>query len=109
MVILAVLSLALWLGVAAQLFWVAPQARRVFEEFQMQIPWLTRQVVHEFWWVAPACLVAGLVISLTARSHGVWFLLMVVLPLILNILVCLSLYLPYKELLESLGPAVPKV
>ena len=91
-----VLSLLLWLAVVGQLVFFVP----IIEGFKMKLPWQTELVVNESLWAVPAITIAAFVacVVLGKRSRWAWPFLLILLPLILNVLVCVSFYLPLMEL-----------
>jgi hypothetical protein len=106
--VLAFFSLALWLAVAFQLVFIAPRFEKLFADFSLKIPWATERVIFDAWWIAPACLVASLLLCVARPSRWTGLILLVVLPLLINVLIITSLYLPYAALVEGLGGNAPK-
>lgn len=100
-----VVSFLLWLPVVAQLVFVVPRFERTFGEFKMKLPLLTELVIHHSRWAVPAIAIAALLvcISLGRRSRWPWLVLLFLLPLVINVLIGVSLYFPYMELLDGLG------
>ena len=113
-IVFVTLALIFWVGVFGQLVIVAPRIMKLLIEFRMRIPYATALVViHPGWvialfalWVAVA--VVGM-IFLRGRWRSVCLFLWMMAPLILNLFVGLSLYLPYRELLEGLNGNGPKL
>jgi cytochrome bd-type quinol oxidase subunit 2 len=97
------LSMLLWLTVVGQLVFLVPRMERLFGEFKM--PLLTEWVIHDSRWAVPAVTIATLLvcIALGKRSRWAWPFLLILLPLIINVLVGVSLYFPYMELVEGHG------
>ena len=106
--VLAFFSLALWLAVAFQFVFIAPRFEKLFADFKLKIPWATERVIFDGWWIAPACLVAALLLCVARQSRWTGIILLVVLPLVINLLIIMSLYLPYAALVEGLGGNAPK-
>jgi ABC-type polysaccharide/polyol phosphate export permease len=105
MVVFGLLSLFLWLAVVAQLVFIVPSLERLSGEFRMKMPLLTELVIHGSRWAVPTITVAVLLvcIGLGRRSPWPWLFLLFLLPLVINLLVGVSLYSPYMELMEGLG------
>jgi hypothetical protein len=106
--VLTVFSLPLWLAVAFQIVFIAPRFEKLFADFKMKIPLATELVIFDGWWIAPACLVAALLLCVARQSRWTGLILLVVLPLVINVLIITSLYLPYAALVEGLGGNAPK-
>src|SRR5262245_37977636 len=98
-ILLILAPFALWLLVAWQLVFVVPARRRVFDDYAMQLPWLTFQVVGasawfaKHWWIlVPACVaIGGPVVTLgtlgvrhwlrSRRLRQVWGAVLILPPL----------------------------
>jgi hypothetical protein len=101
-------STLLWLVVVGQMVFIVPGFKRMFADFGMKAPIMTDLVMHDLWWLAPLFAVGAFSISMLTRSRWVWILLLIVLPLLVNGLVAVSLYLPYQALLDGLGGNAPR-
>ena len=106
--VLGFFSLPLWLGIVFQLVFIAPRFEKLFADFKLKIPWAAERVIFDAWWIAPACLVAVLLLCVARQSRWAGLILLVVLPLVINVLIITSLYLPYTALVEALGGNAPK-
>lgn len=82
-----------------------PRCQRLFGDFRMKLPIVTEHVIHDSGWAVPAVALATLIVCLALgrRSHWPWLFLLLLLPLVVNVLVCASLYFPYMEMLEGLS------
>jgi hypothetical protein len=100
-----VLSLLLWLAVVGQLVIIVPRLERLFGDFGIKMPLLSQWVIQHSRWAVPTIAIAALLvcIGLGRRSPWPWVFLWFLLPLVINLLVGVSLYFPYMELLEGLG------
>lgn len=103
-VVCGVMSLVLWMLVVAQFLVFVPKFENLASEFRMKLPWLTEWVIRDAGWCVPAILVVAIVacLALGRRSSWPWLFVLILLPLFLNLLVGLSIYFPYMELLEGL-------
>jgi hypothetical protein len=104
-VILAVVAVTLWLGVAWQVVIHIPRAERIFAEFHMRVPVATELVIRFGQWAIPVLAVTSLLVCLIVRQRWAWLWLLIVLPAFTNGAVFLSLYVPYSRLIEGLGGA----
>lgn len=105
-------ALVLWLAVAFQSLFIVPRFEKVFSDFKMRLPLATEWVMEMtrgIWCIAPACLIALILVCLIPRSRWVGFVLIVLLPLLLNLLIIASLYFPYAALVEGLGGNAPNL
>jgi type II secretory pathway component PulF len=104
-VVSGVVSLLLWLSVVGQLVFLVPTLERAFREFKMKMPLLSEWVIHYSRWAVPAITIAALLvcIGLSRRSPWPWLFLLFLLPLVINVVVGVSLYFPYMELMEGLA------
>jgi hypothetical protein len=106
-VIYAVCSALLWLTVAFQIVFIVPRFERIFTEFGLRLPWMTERVIRDAWWIALVCLIVLLFGCMGQRTRRFGIVLLVVVPLALNLLILVSLYLPYTALVEALGGNAP--
>jgi type II secretory pathway component PulF len=99
-------AVVLWWGVAVQSHFIVPRFEKIFLDFKMRLPLATEWTVfvaRGIWWVAPACLVASILVCFIPRSRWVGLILLVLLPLLLNLLIIPSLFFPCMELLDGLN------
>jgi hypothetical protein len=106
-VVAAVCSAWLWETVAFQIVFVVPRFERLFAEFGLRLPWMTERVIRDAWWIALVCLIVLLFGCMGQRTRRFGFVLLVLVPLALNLLIIVSLYLPYTALVEALGGNAP--
>jgi ABC-type polysaccharide/polyol phosphate export permease len=106
-VVTGVLSMVLWMTVIAQLVVFIPKFERLTSEFRIKLPLLTEWIVRDARWAVPALAVVVLLgcIAFGRRSSWPWLFLLILLPLVIDIVVGLSIYFPYMELLEGLEGA----
>ena len=99
-----IVSVLLWLAVVGQFVFMVPRFERILAEFHMKPPLLTEWVIRDSRWAVPAITLAAFLvcIGLGRRSRWPWLFLLIALPFILNVLVCVSIYVPSMELLEGL-------
>ena len=97
-----------WLGIWFQMMFFVPRVAATFNEFKMKMPYLTELLMDQLWWIFPAALVVAILIGFAVRKRWAWAFLMIVLPLWLNIIVLVCLFLPTMQLLiglvEQLAP-----
>ena len=116
--ILLGLDAILWLALPIQLILTVPKFKRVFDEFGLKVPDLTRIVLNvsmwfvDYWWViAPAylALLAGIVAigfhcrNRSRRTFWSWFLLTAGPAILFNMLVLYAVESPYMALMKGLS------
>ena len=103
MAVLGFFALCLWLGVAWQMFFYVPQSWQLFDEYKMRLPTMAELVIGHFWWLVPIVILATLAACLASRSKLAWLFLLLALPILLNVVIFFSMYLPTQALLEGLN------
>ena len=99
---LIALSSLLWLGSVVQTFFIMPRFEKMFFDFRMRLPWSTEWALRNGSWFVPACLVGAVAVSLLVRKRLGWVVVLILLPVLLNLALFLSYFLPYYELLQGL-------
>ena len=100
------LSATFWLLVFGQLTFLAPLTEKLILDCKMRIPWFTERVMFDSWWIVPLIAVAALAGCVAIRKKWAWSFTLLVLPLMINVVVCLGLFVPTLELLRELSGRV---
>ena len=101
--IAVLISAVFWLGVFLQLANLAPLTQKLLLDYKARIPWFTERVMVDFWWLAPAIMVATFLACIAIRKKWAWDFALLVLPLLMNLVVCLSLFIPTLLMLRGLS------
>ena len=112
-IVMLVPSALLWAAAFVQVIFVVPRIERIFLDFKMILPDATQLVFSRGvpWtliafvvWVALAC--ASMILCRNQHHARVLLALLILLglmPLLFNLFLAASLYLPLMDLLEGLG------
>ena len=100
--IIAVFSALCWLLVFGQLLVLAPKAEQMFGEFKARTPWLAERVMRDGLWVVPVIMTIAFLVCLLMKKRAAWGFALLVLPLLINVVISLSLFVPTLALLDGL-------
>jgi type II secretory pathway component PulF len=118
--ILTLIASALWILLIIGLFWVIPQQKKAFDEFNMRLPVFTQLVMdvsmwfYDYWWVLvpfliPFVLVVGFITYVIRRNSSnrlviaLWTFVLFAPPVLLHGLVWFSIWLARSKLDEALS------
>ncbi len=101
----SVAALLLSLAVVFQCLFILPMFEKTLADFKMKVPWFTERVLHDVWWVAPACLAVAVLVCVPRGTRWVGLVLLVLVPLVINLLMLVSLCIPFMELVDGLAGA----
>jgi hypothetical protein len=76
----------------------APRTESLMLSFKMRLPVMTEVLMRQSWWMLPVVAIIAFLFCLGIRKRWAWNFSLIVLPLLLNVFVLVSLYLPTMEL-----------
>src|SRR5262245_25629068 len=92
-----------WAVAGFQIVFVVPRFVKIFHDFYMLVTMGTQLVVDHGFWIVPSTMFATFLCCAFFRSRWMWFLLLIVVPVFVNLSIIANLYYPQMKLLEGLA------
>lgn len=99
---IALFAAMAWCGVVFQLMIFVPRSAKLFADFRMRLPYLTELVLQQGWLLAAIAALVAFGCCLAIRRNWAWSFLLLLLPMMLNVFILVSLYLPTMYLVIGL-------
>ena len=91
-----------WFAILAQFKFLVPATEKWLLEYHLRVPGMTTLVIHDSWWIVPGIAVAAFATCMYLRKPWAWNFTLLVLPLLINLIVMLSLFVPTLALLAGI-------